>query len=71
MFTLQSASVAVNPTAFLPFAAQLSAVSPADAERDRLEADYAEYSAWLDANADEMAAEAEAYELYEMGLPTW
>lgn len=40
-------------------------------QRARLEASYADYDAWLEANADELAAEADAYELYEMGLPTW
>lgn len=30
-----------------------------------------EYDTWLDAHADDLAAEVEAYALYEYGLPTW
>jgi len=40
-------------------------------EAGRLAADSAAYDAWLEANADQLAAEAECYAMYEEGHPTW
>ncbi len=66
--------ITLPPVAAIVKPADLESTIPAvlgNATSEFTQADYREYDAWLEANADELAAEAEAYESYEQGYPTW
>lgn len=69
MFTLQSAPAVVNPAPMLP-GFVVAPVATFD-EESRLEADYREYSEWLDANAAELAGMSDAYDMMEQGYQAW
>lgn len=71
MFTLTSAPAVVKSASPLAFADPVATIDSAVAQRERLEADYRAYGDWLDANAAELEAEAEVWEMYENGHPAW